>query len=228
MGCTSPSPNNGTQPESHNGGIQPNKKLLPVWQQTEYIFYNRTGGPITVIRVQEGKVRKQDGTVLDRPDGGTRGDDGIFRNYILNEDGTEEYVTREYKETPLELEDGECVFTPSFYVLDFKINGKTTCSTYRDGVPDPERPCSDEIRKIREEKGWIDTEKRSEGPFSYVEFYNVINKGTLFEGAKKPQQFDDTFTHSCQMLVPHDYKPWSEIIKDPDYQRDKWSSRTVE
>ena len=201
---------------SPDSGAQPQKVLLPVWQQTEYIFYNKTGDRIKIVRVEEGKLRKKDGTVLDRSAGGTRGDDGIFREFILNKNGEQEYVTREYEENSVELEDGECVFTPSYYVLDLRIQGETVCKTFRHGELDPERPCSDEVNQVRGEKGWRNTEKRGEGLFSYVEFYNVINKTNLFEGAEEPRQFDDSFTHSCKMLVPDAYKPWSERVNDPD------------
>ena len=199
---------------SPDGETQPKKALAPIWQQTEYIFYNKTGSRITIVRVEEGKVRKKDGTVLDRSDGGTRGEDGVVREFVLNANRETEYVTREYEETRLELEDGECVFTPSYYVLDFEIQGHTVCKTFRHGESDPERPCSGEVNQIRGKKGWRDTSKRGEGPFSYVEFFNVINTTHLFEGAEEPQQFDESFTHSCKMLIPDAYKPWSEKVKD--------------
>ena len=136
-------------PPSSPHGTQPQKVLLPVWQQTEYIFYNKTGSQVIITFVEKGKVRKKDGTVIERSDGGSQGEDGIFREFIINESGDQEYVTREYEETSLELEDGECIFTPSYYVLDLEIGGRMICGTYRHGSPDPERPCSDEVNTVR-------------------------------------------------------------------------------
>ena len=123
----------------------------------------------------------------------------------MNKDGTQEYVTREYKETPLNLRNGECVFTPSYYILSLKIAEKTVCDTFRHGKPDPQPACSDEINQIRNRK-----RGREKGSFSYVEFFNIINNKHLFEGAGEPRQFDNSFTHSCKMLAPNNYKPWSE------------------
>lgn len=209
LSCSSSPPLNDSP-----SGVQPQEALLPIWQQTEYIFYNRTGAQVTVILVKKGKVIKKDGTVLERSNGGVLGEDGIFREFILNEQGEQEYVTREYKETSLELKDGECVFTPSYYVLEIKIQGQTVCDTPRHGKPDSQRFCDTEVNQVRGEKGWRDTSKRGESPFSYVEFYNIVNKNNLFEGVEEPREFDDSFTHSCQMLVSDDYKPWTERMDE--------------
>ena len=208
LGCPSSSPN----------GINPQKVLLPIWQQTEHIFYNKTGSQVTVILIEEGKLRTKDGRVVERPDGSgsTRGEDGIVRDYIINEAGEQEYVTREYKETPVVLGDGKCVFTPSYYNLKFEIQGRTVCDTLRHGSLDPEQSCSDEVNKIRNGKGWRNTENRGEGSFSYVEFYNIVSENHLFEAAKEPQQHNDSFTHSCKRLVPKGYKPWSERAGNSD------------
>lgn len=197
-------------PRSPDNGAHPQKVLAPVWQQTEYIFYNKTGNQVTVILVEEGKLRTRDGRTVERPDGSTRGEDGIVRDYILNKAGEQEYVTREYKETPVALGAGKCVFTPSYYGLKFEIQGRIVCDTLRHGSPDPERHCGDAVNDIRNGKGWRNPESRSEGPFSYVEFYNIINESHLFEAADEPQQHDDSFSHSCRKLVPKGYKPWSE------------------
>ena len=213
LGCPSSSPDGPQDPDES----QAREALAPLWQQTDYIFYNRTGGQITFVLVEKGKLRKKDGTMVERPDGSTMGEDGIVRDYIINDQGQQEYVTREYKETPMELANGECVLTPSFYRLDLKTQGKLICSSaYRHGSPDPERTCDDEIKAIQMRKGWIDTGKRSEGSFPYVEFYNIVNKGDLFEGAKDPQELNNSFTHSCKKLFPANYKPWNENRGTPD------------
>ena len=213
LGCPSSPPN---EPRSPNGS-QPKEALAPVWQQTEYIFYNRTGGQITFVLVEEGKLRKKDGTVVERSDGSAMGEDGIVRDYIINDHGQQEYVIREYKETPLNLRDGECVLTPSFYLLDIKSQGKLICSSaYRHGSPDPKRTCDDEIKAIQMRKGWIETERRNEGSFPYVEFYNIVNRGSLFEGAKNPQELNNSFTHSCRKLFPANYEPWNENDGESD------------
>ena len=191
--------------------LQFNQVPLPIWQQTDYIFYNRTGDRITIILIETGKAVKKDGTVVEKSDGATRGDDGIVQEFIINESGKQEYITREYDETPLELEDGECVFTASYYRLDLKIRGKTICDSSRHGKPDPQRPCYDEVNRVRREKGWRDIDNREEGSFPYVEFYNITHTSHLFEGGEEPREFDNSFSHSCTMLVPDGYDLRSEI-----------------
>lgn len=214
LGCPSSSPPQDTSSSQKGDAVNSQGQLSPIWQQTEYIFYNKTGGQVTVIYVGQGKLRKKDGSVVEKPDGSTRGEDGIIRDYILNEDGEQEYVTREYKEISVQLEDGECVFTNYYYVLNLKIQGKIICDSSRHGKPDPQRPCFDEVNQVRNGKGWRNTEQRGKGPFSYVEFYNIVNRSDLFEAAKEPEELDNSFTHSCEMLVPDDYKPWSERMND--------------
>ena len=60
LSCSTP-----PRSETHsNSGVHPNKALAPIWEQTEYIFYNKTGSPVTVVLVEEGKARKKDGTVI--------------------------------------------------------------------------------------------------------------------------------------------------------------------
>ena len=193
--------------------VQPNMILAPIWEQTEYIFHNKTGGQVTVVLVEQGKVRRKDGTLVDGSVGGTMGEDGIFREYILDENGEREYVTREYKETPLELENEECVFTPSLGGIDIKIQEEVICEIPRHGRIN-KQSCYDPARQARTEQSW----SRNEGSFSYVESFNIVDKINLFEVAEEPREFDDSFTHSCKMLVPDDYRPWSEITKDPDWR----------
>ena len=187
---------------SSPNGVHPNRAAFPGRQQTKYIFYNKTGDQIKVVHVDKGKLRKEDGTLLNKPEP-PPGDDSIFPGYILNEQGEKEYVTQEYKETSVELEDGECVFTPSYYVSEFTITirGEPVCGTWSHGETDPERSCSDEVNQIRDEKGWRNRENKGEGPVSYVEFFNIVNKTNLFTEAEEPRQFDDSFTHSCKMLA---------------------------
>ena len=192
---------------SLNSGIHPQKVPLPIWQQTDYIFYNKTGGPVTVIFIKTGRAVRRDGTVVERPDGASQGDDGIVREFILNENGEREYIIREYDETPVELDDGECVFTISYYTLELKIREKTICDSSRHGEPDPEVPCYDKVNKVRGKKGWRNTSTRGEGSFPYVEFYNIVDKSHLFEGVEDPREFNN----SCTMLVPDGYDPRSEI-----------------
>ncbi len=117
----------------------------------------------------------------------------------------------------MELEDGECVFIPSRFIK-LKIQEEIMCEIYQHGKFQPER-CYFKVGEARRKKGWS-IDKRNEGSFSYVEFFNIVSNTDLFEGAEEPRQFDDSFTHSCKMLVPDDYKPWSEIVKDPNW-RDK-------
>ena len=207
LGCSlQPKPNIQAQYNGLPAGNSQFKKagvLAPIWQQTDRIFYNKTSQPMTVVLVEEGKIRTKDGKTLERSDGGTLGQDGIFREYILKEDGSQEYVTREYKETPLTLNPGDCVLT-SFAFFWLKIRGKTVCDTLRHGEPEPKRVCFDELRKVRNQNGWH-TNKRSQGSFPYVEFYNIVNGEHLFEGAGEPRPFDNSFTHSCKILAKVNY-----------------------
>ena len=191
---------------SSPNGVHPNGAAFPGRQRTSYIFYNKTGDQIKVVHIKE-ELRKKDGTLVEKAEP-PPGDNSVFPGYILNEQGEKEYVTQEYKETSVELEDGECVFTPSYYVLDFTITiqGEPVCGTLRRGESDPERSCSKEVNQIRDEKGWRNRENKGEA--SYVEFFNIVNKTNLFGGAEEPKQFDNSFTHSCKMLVPDDYKPY--------------------
>ena len=198
----------GCSPQSQQGGrpaisSQPNKVLAPIWQQTDRIFYNKTGWPITIIHITEGKVQTKDGRVLERSDGGTMDQDGIFREYIIKKDGSQEYVTREYKETPLTLKPGGCVLT-SIASFKLKTQGKTVCDTLRHGEPEPKRVCFEELRKIQKQNGWH-ANQRSQGSFPYVEFYSINNGESLFEGAGEPRPLDNSFTHSCKILSQVNY-----------------------
>ncbi|MCZ0931677.1 MAG: hypothetical protein OXJ52_00775 [Oligoflexia bacterium] len=189
------SPQNGSSMWSP---ISEQKMIAPIWAQTDRIFYNKTGQPITVVLVKEGKIRTKAGRVLERSDGGTMGQDGIFREYIIKGDGSQEYVTREYKETPLTLKAGECVLTSAAF-FKLKMQGKTVCDTLRHGEPEPKRVCFRELRKLQNQNGWH-ANKRDQGSFPYVEFYDINNGEPLFEGAGEPRPLDNSFRHSCKIL----------------------------
>ena len=116
------------------------------------------------------------------------------------------------------LKNGECVLVDTYHSLELKDRkGAVICSFFRENRSSAGDECSERIADIKKAERFV---PRRQGPFSYIEFYNIVNGKSVFEKAGAERERDRSFSHSCQTL-PKDYSPPSERIhrNDPRIRR---------
>lgn len=101
------------------------------------------------------------------------------------------------------LNNGECVFIGSYHSLALRDQNGFICDFFRENENQHiNKLCSDRIVDVIRANSFI---PEKNGNFSYIYFYNIINKKNIFEQASQPKQEDESFNHTCHILSEDTY-----------------------